>query len=645
MATEESREDLEVKQGTAQYWLLELEMANQEEEEWRKRGKRVIERYRDERNVDTISVGFDKKFNILWSNTETLKGALFARMAKPDVRRRFPDPNPIARQIARVIERSLMYGMDIYNAEKPIEAAVEDFLLPGRGVVWVVYDPILVKETTEVEVVNEDGSSITSEVEEERVAEQRCYFDYVHWEDYRENPAKRPEDVTWKARRHLLTKDELEEKGFSNIDDIPLNWLPDTQTEDYEVNEVFKRAEIWEIWDKTKLKRYYVAKGYHKILMECDDPYGLENFFPTPSPLVAVRTNNTSVPIPEFTLYQDQADELDRITTRIANLIEGLKRRGVYDASVPELSHLAEAGDNDFVPSENFAQLMNKGGLSSVFQQEDIAPIGVVLQGLYTQRNQILETKYEITGISDLIRVSTKASETATAQQLKAKFGSMRMKKRQEQVQNYIKELFRIKAELIAEHYEPEQLMAITQLQVTPEMIQIMRDDKLRGYSIDIETDSTVFEDEEEEKRTRIEFLSTVGSYLERAVQISNMNPLLTPLAFYSLRFLVNAWKIGREFEDIIDQTEAQLMQQAQQAMNTPPQPSEKQIIENQRSQTELTKEQMKQQGKLADIQSKEKMEFAKLQMENLNAEERNKLKEGLALLDADLKVAEKMMQ
>ena len=221
MATEESREDLEVKQGTAQYWLLELEMANQEEEEWRKRGKRVIERYRDERNVDTISVGFDKKFNILWSNTETLKGALFARMAKPDVRRRFPDPNPIARQIARVIERSLMYGMDIYNAEKPIEAAVEDFLLPGRGVVWVVYDPILVKETTEVEVVNEDGSSITSEVEEERVAEQRCYFDYVHWEDYRENPAKRPEDVTWKARRHLLTKDELEEKGFSNIDDIP----------------------------------------------------------------------------------------------------------------------------------------------------------------------------------------------------------------------------------------------------------------------------------------------------------------------------------------------------------------------------------------------------------------------------------------
>ena len=642
----ETRDETVKLQGTAQYWQMELDSSDQSEKDWRERGRAVVARYRDERETDGYGTGLSKQFNILWSNTETMKGALFARMPKADVRRRYSDNNPITRQVAIVLERALQYGNEVYSADKPIKAAIEDYLLPGRGVVWVVYEPIFVKEKIQVESLDEFGNMVMIDQEEERIADQRCYFDYINWEDYRESPAKRPEDVYWKARRHLLTRDELIEKGFKNAKNVPLNWSPEP-TEGYqeEYSEIFSRAEVWEIWDKYSSKRFFISRGYNEVLAEDDDPYELENFFPCPDSLVAIRTNETNVPIPEFTLYQDQADELDRITTRISNLIEGLKRRGIYDASVPELSHLADAGDNDFVPSENFAQLAAKGGLQSVFQQEDIAPIAQVLQGLYQQRNQILDTIYQITGISDIIRGSTKASETATAQQLKAKFGSMRMKKRQEQVQNYIKELFRIKAELIAEHYEPEQLMAITQLQVTPEMIQIMRDDKLRGYSIDIETDSTVFEDEEEEKRTRIEFLSTVGSYLERAVQISNMNPLLTPLAFYSLRFLVNAWKIGREFEDIIDQTEAQLMQQAQQAMNTPPHPSEKQIIENQRSQTELTKEQMKQQGKLADIQSKEKMEFAKLQMENLNAEERNKLKEGLALLDADLKVAEKMMQ
>jgi len=645
MASEDTRAKLELRQGTAQYWHIELENADKTEENWRRRARKVIERYRDERNVDTYGVGAEKKFNILWANTETLKGALFAKMAKPDVRRRFPDNNPVTKDIARVLERTLEYANDVYNANKPIEAALEDYLLPGRGVVWVVYEPTFVKETVQIEQINEFGEPIIIEVEEERVADQKCYFDYVHWEDYRENPSKRAEDVTWKARRHLWTRDELKDKGFSNVDDIPLNWSPDTGETEYEAQEVFKRAEIWEIWDRVKYKRYYIAKGYDEILRTDEDPYELQNFFPTPTPMISVKTNDTSVPIPEFTLYQDQAEELDRITSRISNLIEGLKRRGVYDASVPELSHLANAGDNDFIPSENFSLLAQKGGLAGVFQQEDISPISMVLQGLYTQRTQILEIIYEVTGISDLLRGNTKASETATAQQLKAQFGSMRMRKRQEEIERYIRDLFRIKAEIVAEHYEPETLQAITGIEVTPEMVEIMRDDKLRMYNIDVETDSTIFADENAEKQTRIEFLQTMGSYLEKAIAISSANPLLTPIAFQSLRFLIGAWKVGREFEEIIDQTEQQIMQQMQQQMQAPPQPSENEKVTQAKIQGELMREKMKQEGKLADIQAKTGAEMTKIQSEAELSRERNDLKEDLALLNSDIKLAEKVME
>ena len=645
MASEDTRSKLELQQGTAQYWHIELENADKTEEDWRRRSRKVVERYRDERNVDAYGVGAEKKFNILWANTETLKGALFAKMAKPDVRRRFPDNNPVTKDIARVLERTLDYANDVYNANKPIEAALEDYLLPGRGVVWVVYDPVFVKEMVEIEQINEFGERVIIEIEEERVAEQRCYFDYVHWEDYRENPAKRPEDVNWKARRHLWTRDQLKEKGFSSVNDIPLNWSPDTDENNYEAEEVFKRAEIWEIWDRVKEKRYYVVKGYDKVIRVDDDPYELEGFYPTPTPMLAVRTNDTSVPIPEFTLYQDQAEELDRVTSRISNLIEGLKRRGVYDASVPELSHLANAGDNDFIPSENFSLLAQKGGLAGVFQQEDISPISMVLQGLYTQRTQILEIIYEITGISDLLRGNTKASETATAQQLKAQFGSMRMRKRQEEIERYIRDLFRIKAEIVAEHYEPEMLQAITGIEVTPEMVQIMRDDKLRAYNIDVETDSTVFSDENAEKQTRIEFLQTMGSYLEKAIAISNANPLLTPIAFQSLRFLVGAWKVGRDFEEVIDQTEQSIMQQMQQQMQAPPQPSENEKITQAKIQGELMREKMKQEGKLADIQAKSGAEMTKIQSQAELSRQRYALKEDLALLNTDVKLAEKAME
>ena len=640
----ETRDETVKLQGTAQYWQMELDSSDQSEKDWRERGRAVVARYRDERETDGYGTGLSKQFNILWSNTETMKGALFARMPKADVRRRYSDNNPITRQVAIVLERALQYGNEVYSADKPIKAAIEDYLLPGRGVVWVVYEPIFVKEKIQVESLDEFGNMVMIDQEEERIADQRCYFDYINWEDYRESPAKRPEDVYWKARRHLLTRDELIEKGFKNAKDIPLNWSPEP-TEGYqeEYSEIFSRAEVWEIWDKYSSKRFFISRGYNEVLAEDDDPYELENFFPCPDSLVAIRTNETNVPIPEFTLYQDQADELDRITTRISNLIEGLKRRGIYDASVPELSHLADAGDNDFVPSENFAQLAAKGGLQQVFQQEDIAPIAQVLSGLYQQRNQVLDTIYQITGISDIIRGSTKASETATAQQLKAQFGSMRMRKKQSEIAEYIRDLFRLKAEIIAEHYEPETLAAMTALTITPEMMQIMRDDKLRGYSIDIESDATIFTDEEEEKKTRIEFLSSFGAYLQQAIGIANQSPALTPLAFQALRFLMGAWKVGRTFEDVIDRTEAQLTQQAQQALQAGPQPSEAERIAAKKMQTEMAKEELKQQGKLADIQARERTSGNKVMTEAQSSQARANAKKELALLESDMKIAEEM--
>ena len=115
----------------------------------------------------------------------------------------------------------------------------------------------------------------------------------------------------------------------------------------------------------------------------------------------------------------------------------------------------------------------------------------------------------------------------------------------------------------------------MTAMQITPEMMQILRDDKLRSYSIDIESDATIFEDEEQEKKTRVEFLQSFGGYLQQTIQMVNQSPMLTPLAFQALRFLMGAWKVGRTFEDVIDQTEAQLTRQAQQAMQRGPQPSE----------------------------------------------------------------------
>ena len=185
----------------------------------------------------------------------------------------------------------------------------------------------------------------------------------------------------------------------------------------------------------------------------------------------------------------------------------------------------------------------------------------------------------------------------------------------------------------------------MTALPITPEMLQIMRDDKFRKYSIDIESDATVFTDEEEEKKTRIDFLQSFGAFLNQTIGIANQSPSLTPLAFQALRFLMGAWKVGRNFEDIIDQTEAQLMQQAQQVLQAGPQPSENERIAMQKMQTELAKERLKQEGKLADIQAKERTSANKVAQETEGSEKRSQAKKEQAILDSDIRTAEKIIE
>jgi hypothetical protein len=48
-------------------------------------------------------------------------------------------------------------------------------------------------------------------------------------------------------------------------------------------------------------------------------------------------------------------------------------------------------------------------------------------------------------------------------------------------------------------------------------VIELLRDERTRGFRIEIETDSTVEPDEQAEKQRRVEFLEAVGNFHEAA--------------------------------------------------------------------------------------------------------------------------------
>ena len=520
-------------------WIKELDAEESAHKSYRDRAQKVVDRYQDEEDQK------EAKFNILWSNTEVLHSTLYARTPKPDIRRRFTDRDPDGKKAAQIAERCVSYCIDRYDFDGTIGLPITDYLVPGLGQVRLRYKPYYkLGDRPRVDLeVREDGLDdnymmtyglfngdervedyqqdemgyFTFGEPEEEVVDEEIELEPVNWKRFRWHPSQRWEDADWCCIEHYPTEKELEEMyDKETVRMIPLSYTDKCEKADTDDDK--KRARIFEIFDRKQRKNIEIADGYDQILREEDDPLQLEGYFPFPKPLVTTLMNGKFLPIPDYIFYQDQAMELDKVTGRIEALTEQLKVRGVYDASFDALSQVESATDGEYIPVDDFASRFNgtQGDLLKVVATMPIEEVQRVLLGLYQSREEIKQTIYEITGIADIMRGSTKASETLGAQQLKTQFGSMRVAKRQRRVAQFIRDIVRIKVEMIVENFQPETIEAMTGIELTPEVYEILTSDMMRAYRIDIETDSTIAEDANAEKEQRTELVVAVTNFVEK---------------------------------------------------------------------------------------------------------------------------------
>jgi len=558
-------------------WMKELDAEKKAHEDWRRVAEKVVERYEDEKDRD------DQKFNILWSNTEVLHSAVYSKSPVPDIRRRFRDRDPAGKKAAEVAERAVSYAMDMYDFDGTMDVAIDDFLLPGLGQVRMRYKPYFEKgeaprvpleyrekgldldynmtyglfngdEEVEDYQEDEEGPFTLGEPKEKLVYEEiEC--EPINWRRFRWQPAATWKDVDWAAIEHYMTKKDLEEAyGEEIAKQIPLGYSEDGQKANSEDQE--SRARIYEIFDRRERKNIEIAEGFNEILKEEEDPLNLDGYFPFPKPLLSTLKNGQLIPIPDYLFYQDQAIELDKITQRISCLTDELKHRGFYDASFERLADIQNAGDGEFLPVDDFAARFNgtQGDLAKVIAAMPLQEIKEALAGLYVAREEVKQTIYEITGLADIMRGSTTASETLGAQQIKAQFGSMRVNKRQKKVAAFIRDVVRIKVEMMVENFDPETLMQMTGVEFDEEVYDILTNDMMRSYRIDIETDSTIEGDQAQEKQLRIELITAVTTFIEKVGPMVEMGTMPMNVAMELLGFVVRSFKVGRTLEDVLEE-------------------------------------------------------------------------------------------
>ena len=600
------------------------------------------------------------RFNILWSNVQTLIPAVYARMPKADVSRRFGDNDPVGRVASLLIERALDYEIEHYpDFRSSMRHAVEDRFLGGRGVSWVRYDPHIKQQD-----VPEDGYQITEDIEKgessdtegdifnqtagtdgapEEIDYECAPTDYVHWRDFGHSCARTWEEVTQVWRWVYMSKDAVTERfGKKIARKIPFNSSPDGLTKYGQASKTNDKAKICELWDKETAKVYWLMENWVDLLDERDDPLGLEGFFPCAKPLYATTTSDSLVPVPDFILYQDQANELDILTDRIDGLVKSLRVRGVYDASQPALQRLLTEGDNNtLIPVDKWMAFSEKGGLKGSIDLLPIETLASALINCYQAQANIKGQIYEITGISDILRGAGAASESATAQQLKGQYAGLRLRAMQESVSLFASELLRLKAQIICTKFQPEtilRLAAADQMspadkQMIPQALQLMQDSPLRSFRIQVAADSLVQLDETQNKQDRVEFMTAFSNFLREAVPAGQASPEMVPMLMDMMKFGIGGFKQAQAVEGSINAALEQMVAAtAQKAQNPPPNP------EMLKAQAVEKTAQMKVQ---ADVQSQQARAQADMQIEQMKMQMEAQLETQRQQHEAQLKMQE----
>jgi hypothetical protein len=464
--------------------------------------------------------------------------------------------------------------------------ALEDRLLPGFGFATMRYEV----ETEPAK--DEAGEPILDDAGEpaEKKTREAIGTDYHYWKSLLWSPCRTFEEARWVAWDSPLTRADLKARFGDIAEQVPMNAKTGRKGDADAVKaDPWARADVWEIWSKEDRTVYWFVEGFAKILDEKPDPIGLSGFFPFPKPMMARPTTRSYVPRPDFVIAQDLYDEIDKLSTRIKLLEDAVRVAGVYDKASPEVVKLlTEAGFNKLYPSETFAAFREKGGMAGAVDWFPLEQVVAAIGTLTEKRAEKIALLQQVTGWSDIMRGQSNPNETLGAQKLKTRFGGVRVERAQRELARFATDLLKIKAEIVALHYDEQTIIEQSNVAYTelmddpaapgkkiPNMPLIQEAAKLiKGgaakFRIEVKPEAISLTDFAQMKEERVETATVLVQLISAAPPfLQAVGPHGAQLILEIGRYVMAATKGAAGLEGVFDQ----LIEKAQQAAAAPKPP------------------------------------------------------------------------
>jgi hypothetical protein len=154
----------------------------------------------------------------------------------------------------------------------------------------------------------------------------------------------------------------------------------------------------------------------------------------------------------------------------------------------------------------------------------------------------------------------------------------------------------------------------------------MLKTEPLRNFRIEVDSDSLIQLDENQNKADRMEFINTFSGFLSQVLPVAQSIPEIAPMIVELMKFGIGAFKKSEGMEGTLNTMIDQIKQQEQQPQQEPPPDPEmmkaqaSQQLEQAKMQAAMQSEQMKMQADAQALQMKAQLD-SQLQQSKVQAE------------------------
>lgn len=543
----------------------------------------------------------DTKLDMFWASFEVLKPAIYARPPQPVVAPLFKDNKRLQNTTAELLERCAISAFKRTDINSVMLQARDDLLFAGRGALWLSYESgddgqcVHIEHKDRLDFLHEPArywsevgwvagaAWLTREQMEKRfnkeIAEEAAYT--TRREDEADAEAKRavaPKCKVWEVWHKADKKVYWVSEGvdrFLDEDDPHLTLtdffpcpkpayatlrrrtlIPTPDWQRYAVH--FRKisdltGRIYLLLDSVRMKGLIPAGGdigdAVEQLMTSDDDQML-------------------VPVPGAAMLNQGANGFVSWLplTELAAAIQGLiEARSQLISDFYELSGISDIMRGATDADETLGAQQLKSQYGSVRVREKSAELQRCAADAVKIAAEIIADKFTSETLLDMaqMEIPTKAAikkrikeiEDAAEDELKAvqKQAQEAAQQGQEQIDpQQAAQAFQQAQQGVLAKYAP--MLAEAEGQVALEdVMKLLRDDRTRSFTFEIESSSTILTDELQEKASRNEFIQAFTSASQALMGMVAMGDAGAKLAGELMRFTLAPYRAGRSLDGAIE--------------------------------------------------------------------------------------------